>query len=283
MPWREAIVWDNAQHNLKPLKVSLPKMETQSLLNLPEWVRLGLTVSMVLLLLPMLVGPLLLKAQHRIQRNIRLRKLDEDVPESIAAQAQASRLAYEAAGFKWVGYYVVSEMAPLTMTWFSLFRHSEQLGLAAMTAGMFQIVPNAEPRLAFCYDEVSGLYVGDFGLCVSNSPMPAAFEAEHKLMLRFPKRSAAELTALYTQIAAKHPRCGAFVPVPPGQEADYVSRAVRRDFDEQVKLGLYHVVSRENIYRLTWVGAVVMTMRHLFPFAQVRAWKELHRARRWLR
>ncbi|MGV3524250.1 MAG: hypothetical protein ACO1RX_08500 [Candidatus Sericytochromatia bacterium] len=258
-------------------------MEIDALLNLPDWVRVGLAIIIVILLLPLLLGPFLLKVQHRIQRNIRLRRLDQDVPESMAQQVQSSRLAYEAAGFKWVGYYVISEMAPLTMSWISLFRHTEQRGLAAMTAGMFQLVPNAEPRLAFCYDEVSGLYAEDFGLCVSNSPMPGAFDLEHKLMLRFPQSDPAELVRLYAHIAAQHPRCQTYVAVPAGQEADYVSQALRRDFDEQVKLGLYFVDSRENIYRLTWVGAVVMTMRHVFPFAQLRVWAELRRARKWRR
>ena len=250
--------------------------------NLPLWIRLLIIGAFGVLAAPFLIGPLLLKAQHRIQRGFRIDAQSAALlPEAARTAIDAERDALVAAGFAWQGYYDFRDYAPGIRAWFGLWLHTSEVGLAAMTAAIYQVIPDSEPRFATAYTELAGSYAGAFSLCVNNASQAGAFEQDDKLVLRYPGQGVGELARIYHQVARSHPRCRDLEPILAGQEVAHIRKQMLRELDGQVREGLYRLDDIEQCYRLTWTGAIVMTMRHLPPFAWLRQAAEMRRAAGW--
>lgn len=258
---------------------------------LPLALRVLLGIVVVLMALPFLLGPLLLKAQHLIQRGFRIDAQSADkVPAEAREKIEADRPALEAEQFEWLGYYHLWNYAVGTQAWFGLWRSKQQSEQLAMSAALYQQVPQApsdttqpaEFRFALNYTEISGLFADDFCLCINNAEQSGAFDSDSKLMLRYPERSAAQLIRLYQTISARHPACRQPQAVSAGKEVEQIRKQMLKELDKQVKEGIYHLDAQQQ-YRLTWTGAIVMTMRHLPPFTLLRRASEAQTAARWAR
>jgi hypothetical protein len=251
---------------------------------LPFWLRLLLGAAVLIFLTPLIIGPFLLRTQHRIERGFRIdARFKEHVPAQVLALVEQARPILESAGFQWLGHYRLSNYAPGTQAWFGLWRHATAEGLAAMTAAIYQIPPgpDAEPIFALSYAELSGLFEDGFCLCVNNAAQSGAFDSQQKLLLRYPELSMAGLLENYNQIVRRHPRCKKYQPILPGQEIAQIRQQMLKELDLQVKDGIYR--HEDQAYRLTWTGAIVMTIRHLPPFTWLREALESRNASRWAR
>lgn len=256
--------------------------------SLPLSVRLLLGLLVVMMGLPLLLGPLLLKSQHTIQRSFRIvAQAADSVPVEARDLTEKSFELFAEAGFEWLGYYQLNNYAVGIQSWFGLWRHAQKPGLAAMTGAIYQLPSGAEAgreaRFAMGYTELSGLFSDGFCLCVNNSTQFAAFDSDHKLILRYPEYDLPELLARYDQVSGCHPRCREPQTVRSGDEMNQMRQLMLQELEQQVKAGLYTLDHTQQCYRLTWTGAIVMTMRHLKPFTWLRHARDKQLAARWAR
>ncbi|HEY9842761.1 MAG: hypothetical protein ACAI44_06365 [Candidatus Sericytochromatia bacterium] len=264
--------------------MSNPLTYLSALSTLPDWLRIPLMLAIMVLGLVFVLGPLLLKAQHRIQRNFELvPSQPEAVPAVARSLAEAERPAFEQAGFDWLGYYRLGKYTPNTEAWFGLYRHRHDAGLGAMTAAIYQLPAVGSPVFALSYSEVSALFDSGFSLCVNNSVQAGAFESESKLMLRYPGQPVPLLVQYFRQVKSRHSRCHHYAPLPVGQELGRIRQQLLRELDDQVRQGIYRLDTAQNQYRLTWTGAIVMTLRHLPPFTWMRGLAARRLAGAWAR
>ncbi|MEZ0375067.1 MAG: hypothetical protein ACAI44_38630 [Candidatus Sericytochromatia bacterium] len=232
----------------------------------------------------LVLGPLLLKAQHRIQRNFELvPSQPEAVPVAARSLTEAERPAFEQAGFDWLGYYRLGKYTPGTEAWFGLYRHRDDEGLGAMTAAIHQLPAVGPPAFVLGYSEVAALFDSGFSLCVNNSIQAGAFESENKLVLRYPGQPVPILVQRFPQVKSRHSQCHRYAPLPAGQELGRIRQQMLRELDEQVRQGIYRLDTAQNQYCLTWTGAIVMTLRHLPPFTWLRGIADSRRASAWAR
>lgn len=249
---------------------------------MPNWLRMLLMILAAMILLVMILGPLLLKARHRIRRDFRIVPAqDLDVPEEALDRIEADRADFEQAGFVWQGYYHFSAYTPGVESWFGLYRHPDYAGLAAMTATIWQAHRGMPGRMVLGYAELSGRFSGDFCLSVSNSRLMGAFEHESKLSLRYPGESVRGLIRTYQRVKGEHERAARYDIVAPGEEISFIIAQLRRELELQATEGLYRLDEARQEYRLTWPGTLVMVLRHLPPFSWLRSNAELRRARAW--
>ncbi|MEE9912760.1 MAG: hypothetical protein K4571_13685 [Deltaproteobacteria bacterium] len=235
-----------------------------------------LTVMIAFIFAPMMIGPFLVKWMHWVTARA---VISEVSPDTLAPDVRTfidlARPELEALGFQFIGYMTLADYMPKTTSFFGLFSHD-----ARKTAAMAAVIQNSSGQtLRYC--EFSNIYSNGYVIDVNNSPMQGGYKNPEKTGYRYPKISSIrKLYDINQWVTARDQRKSTPVGLVKGREAAMIADALDREVQLQAKYGYYVENETRTRYKMTWLGALILTEKQVFPVKQILAYLDLRKAGR---
>jgi hypothetical protein len=234
---------------------------------------LGLTSFAILVLLPYVLGPVLVRLTQRASRTPRFDPYDpahHRTPSSIVTSAQEVAAGLTAAGFEQVADVFQTGYIAGMASRLVLFER-KATGQRAASVGIYI---DAEPtRIVANYVEVvadfsdgRSLVVNNAATFGANAPVPG------KMIEQFPAvRDPARLAAIHEKLIERTRGDASVARRDLGQDIGaYLTDMLVREMEEQVPLGYFWLDGGANAYRPTWKGATLMCWKLLPPMSTLR-------------
>jgi hypothetical protein len=233
---------------------------------------LGLMVGL-LLLVPWLMGPLLIKLTQWNSANPEIEEFDpfaDDCPDAVVESVPKVETSMADLGFRSRGHFRVSGAVPNGEAFVTVFENSKE----KQTAQLFTMVVSSGP--ASQTSTVIG-FTSEFSdgtkLATSNS----------KVMSLMPRVRMRDGSASFPEI--RGPRrlyeihqaclvhyCGDALRVEPVMKdpSEFLRRSIHDDTAKFAETGYYYFDEAHERYRPTWIGACLMTWKSLWPSSAIR-------------
>jgi hypothetical protein len=240
-----------------------------------------LLVAGVVVLAPLLLYPFIHRFKHRVARTVRVEPIP---PEEIAP---ADREYIDGAApdlihrnYRFLGYGRISGMTAETAACFGLFRSDDAKNLAMATVLSFASGEKVH------YLKIATKYTNGYVVDVGNSPVFGSFRNPDKLVLRYPGVTTfGKLWAISRWVTRSERRVLTATPIlpAPGTEFQRIAEEIGREAAMRERSGYYRLDEGEEKYRLTWTGAIAMTLNKAIPFRSLRSLHDRRAARQAVR
>ena len=242
----------------------------------------ALLVLAVVVLLPYVLGPLLIRFMHRQSAQPQLApKRPEDLPRPATLFIVEATNALTTEGFaQWPIFAFGSETAMLFLKYFVNRATGDAAMAVVVQAGVGDIKRIADKHVTF-----STKLVDEFEIRTTNTgtigvmpPVPGR-DVLQLLNVRDPLRLHQIHVARVRRLSQGRS------PVLPseGQEIATVTAEISQDLTRQVAVGYFYLDAKSQSYRPTWKGAVLMTWKSAWPVKQIRRQRLMRRANEALR
>jgi hypothetical protein len=223
---------------------------------------------------PLVLGPFALKASHVIGSHPQLQSLStSDLHPDEAEFFFDLQEPLAALGYQFIGYMHLIDHIPDSRALLGLYLHPSR------TYAVPSVIKGDEGTLF--YLEFASIFTDDHEICVNNSPTIGTFHTPYKKVFRYPAiQDATMLHQIHEQIVTFLAEGRQRKNIPSGFESKMTLEFIRKEMEVQVAQGLYFQDASANMYRLTWKGALIMTIRNVAPFLQLRTFLDQQKANR---
>ena len=237
----------------------------------------ALIVVLIVIFMPIVLGPFAVKASFRISRNFGINPLAaEGLSPGIKSYIDGARSDLESLGYSFIGYFSILNFTPGLETFFGLFRNDGEKNGAM--AAVIKTKQGKENR----YIEFTTKSKDDYTINVNNAKTRGTQTNPNKKTCRFPKVTSIRQLCEINGWIVHHDEKAGFQDrlSPPGREIDTLNTYMIRDLDAHVAAGYYYLDTSSQEYLLTWKGAFVFTESNAFPVKNILAWLDERRAQK---
>lgn len=216
-------------------------------------------------LLPGIVGPILVHSRQKLPARPRFEAFDpKDLPSDVSDFFRRSVSEMEEEGFRFVSYASWSIQDRQRM-YFALLinRKAGDMGMAVhITSG------REKNAVQTRYVEFSTEYLLSKEITANNSAQIEVFrKIPERMVFRFPHiLSPRRLYLLHRRLNEKYGADWEPLPPPEGREVEAVKESIAKEYEKQVRAGYLFLDREEEVYRPTWMGAILMTWKLIWPF-----------------
>lgn len=230
-----------------------------------------ITILVLILLVPYVLGPVLVKLSLRIRSRPELQALAaEALPREVYEYFGRTAQGLMACRFTICSYFQVTDQVPNVVGYVALWinRTCGQAATSVVLISKAGAGFKVQRYVEFLTKPVSGPAV-----LTNNTRELQSFKIDpaHKDVASLPKvEDVAALYQVHLNREARliRPDAPRYLP-PQGQEMSFFTEAVARDVEDQVATGRLFNPSAD-VHRATWPGAVAMTYGQIFPIKQFR-------------
>jgi len=232
-------------------------------------------------LAPVVLYPFIHRFTLRVPRTVRV----EPVPPEEIAPADRDYIEGVAPdlmhrNYRFLGYGRISGMTAGATACFGLFRSDDAKNLAMATV----LSCAAGDKVHFL--KIATKYTNGSIVDVGNTPVIGSFRNPERLVLRYPGvTSFGKLWTISRWVNRSERRVRTATPVlpPPGTEFQRIAEEIGREAAMRERSGYYRLDERSGKYRLTWLGALAMTLNKAVPFRALRSMNDRRAARQAVR
>jgi len=227
---------------------------------------LFLTFAALVIALPMVLGPFVVKFTHWVSGNFSIKIVPaESLEQEVRVFLEKAREEFEAINFEFVGYMALSDYTPNISTWFALFI-DEQSKTSAMAAVIRQKTGKTLP-----YYEFTSKYSNNRVINVNNSPTLGVYRNPDKSTYRYPKiTSVKDLHDIHRWVTGRDKKAADPVGYAKEQAVETLTEALINEVKLQQQFGYYSFSREKARFQLTWKGAFIMTEKSAFPVKNIR-------------
>ena len=239
----------------------------------PPYMFVGpLVVLLGVLALAYALAPIGIRSRQKMRRLSPSKALDfQDCTPEVGLYLQGMAAVLQEHGFQ-VEAFLVSDPASASTTYLALLTNR-----TARDKAMVAVITSRNGNITntTSYVELTTTYENGWHFDTLNATTLGAFRVRPQTVrtqvpdLEDPHR----LYELHRYLLAKHPIDGPKTIYPEGTAEEYLSSVMVRAYEEQVQTGWMYLDPREDVYRLTWKGAYLITWGLLFPVKSLRTWR----------
>lgn len=226
---------------------------------------LFLTFVAAVVLLPMVLGPFVIKFTHWVSGNFSIKTVPaESLDHEVRIFFEQARIEFESIKFEFVGYMTLSDYMPNVSTCFALFM-DQQSKTSAMAAVIRQKTGKTLP-----YYEFTSKYSNGRVINVNNSPMLGSYRNPDKSTYRYPKVKAIKnLYDIHRWITGHDKKATDPVGYDKDRAAEVLTEALINEVKLQQQFGYYSFYRDKARFLFTWKGAFIMTEKNVFPVKNI--------------
>jgi len=251
-----------------------------------EW---DIWILLLLLLgLPYVGGPILVRFTQRVAAHPELEPLDpeeeDDIPRAALRYFDEIEDDLAPDGFELKGYFLLQDYVPSVQSILAYFE-IKKTGATALAAAVYLERQGVPTALKVTYLDFGTTFQDGVNVTTNNSPHSGVFaKTPGKTVLAFsPNVHPSELfqihQAMVIQFGSHAPRKTR------GKQRieEFLAEGLIREIERQVAVGYYYPDESADVYRPTWKGAILMTWKSLWPIKQLRGGLARRRAERFRR
>ena len=237
---------------------------------------LFLTFVAAFVVLPMALGPFVIKFTHWVSGNFSIKTVPaESLDHEVRGFLEKARVEFESINFEFVGYMTLSDYMPNVSTCFALFM-DQQGKTSAMAAVIRQKTGKTLP-----YYEFTGKYSNGRVINVNNSPMLGSYRNPDKSTYRYPKiKSIKNLYDIHRWVTGHDKKAIDPVGYDKDRAAEMLTEALINELKLQQRFGYYYVNQDKARFQFTWKGACIMTEKNVFPIKSILNYLDLRTAQK---
>lgn len=230
----------------------------------------------VILLLPLVLGPVLVRSGQWVSANFAVKAVDAgSLDEQVRTFLEQARGEFEAIQFEFVGYLTLEDYMPNVVSSFALFLDRQN-----RTAAMAAVIRHKSGKTVPYY-EFTSKYANGRVINVNNSPVRGSFRNPSKSTYRYPKiASLRRLHDIHRWVTGRDQKAIDPAPFDRVRMAETVTEALLGEVRLQQEFGYLRLDQAAKRFRFTWKGALVMTWKNVFPIKPVLDQLDLGAARR---
>ncbi|MEK6742855.1 MAG: hypothetical protein AABZ15_04570 [Nitrospirota bacterium] len=237
---------------------------------------LFLTLIIVFVLAPMILGPFVIKFSHWVSAKVTIKSVSpEALDHDVKAFLDNAMIEFESIGFDFVGYMELCDYVPnMLSSYFALFMDKQN-----KTSSMAAVLRPKSGRTVRYY-EFTNKYSNGRVINVNNSPMMGSYIHPDRSSYRYPDTdSIKHLYEINNWVTSRDKRAINPMGYVRGRELEMLCDAFNNETRLQEKLGYLYLTENKTRFMLTWKGAFIMTEKNVFPIRNILAFLDLRSAK----
>lgn len=225
-----------------------------------------LTFVAAFVLLPMVLGPFVIKFTHWVSGNFSIKTVPaESLDHEVRVFLEKARVEFESINFEFAGYMTLSDYMPNMSSIFALFIDPQ-----TKTSAMAAVIQQKKTGKTLPYYEFTSKYSNGRVINVSNSPMRGSFRNPDKSSYRYPKiKTVRNLYDIQRWITGHDKKAINPVGYDKDRAAEMLTEALINEIKLQQKFGYYSFDQGKARFLFTWKGAFLMTEKSVFPVKNI--------------
>ena len=207
----------------------------------------------------------------------------EETPKSVKSSIQETAPLVQALGFRALGHFRAPRPVVNSTTFVTLFENRA----ARQTANLFTgIIENRDRRRVVYFLAFTTAFSDGTLLVTANNVEPRTLPPLRirEGSMAFPRiRDPRRLYEIHSACVARF--AGDAIALEPATRdpAEFLRESFRKETTKFVETGYYYLDEIDQVYRLTWKGAILIVWKTRWPVKQIRALSRRYRGARLLR